>query len=117
MRTSVPDPDSVVKRVEDALRTLRGCLLTKTAAHLLTEMVWLEIPHVKREDIMELLWWPKIRGKLITDALIAERASQIGQAGWYLGIDFGAVPEVAIETVFAVLPSGRVSIVSSAVRP
>ena len=74
---SVTDPESVVKRAAAALRTLTGCWMTKQVTRCLVELIVLDFPKLDSSDVAEALSVEKVRGQLLTEAVIDERARQI----------------------------------------
>lgn len=77
MPTRVTDPESVVKRVAAALRTLRGKTLTENAASCLAELVCQDLPGLDPDDVFEVLSISRVLGFELTEAVIDERARQI----------------------------------------
>lgn len=78
MPKRVDDPETVVKRAADVLRTLRGRVLTRAAARCLTELVCQEFPRLNPYDVGELLTVERVLDLVLTETVIEERARQIG---------------------------------------
>ena len=75
--SSVTDPESVVKRAAAALRTLTGCWMTTQVTRCLAELVIIDFPKLDPGEVVSVLSIERVKGQLITDALIDERARQI----------------------------------------
>jgi hypothetical protein len=74
---SVTDPASVVKRAAAALRTLTGCWMTRQVSRCLAELIIIDFPKLDPSEIVEALSIERVKGQLLTEALIDERARQI----------------------------------------
>lgn len=71
------DPKAVVKTATTAFNPFRGHLLTKTIAGIVAGFLWSDFPGLTYEEIESLVYPKIVRGQLITDDLIRDRAAQI----------------------------------------
>jgi hypothetical protein len=67
----------LMSQVRGAMEVLRGSLLTQTSSRCLAELAHLEVPWVPMETLRELTYPRLVRGRVIDDALIRDRAAQI----------------------------------------
>lgn len=73
----ITDPASLVKRATQALATLRGCVVTPALIDALADVACEELPVLRRADVVEVLGIRRIRGVLLSDEVIEERARQL----------------------------------------
>jgi len=74
----ITDPDSAVKRATQAMAALRGCVVTPALVSALADVLCEEFPELPRAEAVEVLGIKRIRGVLLTDEVIEERARQFG---------------------------------------
>lgn len=71
------DPQAVVKTAATAWNGYLGEVLTREIASYVACLAWLDFPGLTYEQIIELVYPRVLRGKLITEDLITDRARAI----------------------------------------
>lgn len=74
---SVSDPQVAVKTASVSLAVFRGCVLTKGVAGYVAALIWTDFPMLTYEQIEALIYPKVVRGRLLDETLILDRARAI----------------------------------------